>query len=122
MTPGSHRTRPLRAITAVIALYAFVLQGFLGGLMPTPMAGDVHALCLSGAAAAGDPSPDTPHVHADCCTAAHHVADALAPRDTAATIIWPQGRVATTAFWRAAANAPRAPPRAIAHPRGPPVA
>ena len=121
MAPGSNSASRLRAITAVIALYAFVLQAFLGGLMPAPILGDGHVLCLSSSPASGDPSPDRPHVHADCCTAVHVAAVALAPGAAAATLAWPRRRVANAAFPREAANGARAPPHSIAHPRGPPV-
>ncbi|WP_375454503.1 hypothetical protein [uncultured Methylobacterium sp.] len=113
-----------RAIIAVIALYAFALQGFLGNLMPPVMGADGHVLCLSGSGlVAGDPAPDrpAPHSHADCCTAAHVAAAVVAPGGESATIAWPPRRAARVAFATHPTNGPRAPPGSIAHPRGPPV-
>ncbi|WP_375464126.1 hypothetical protein [uncultured Methylobacterium sp.] len=124
MAPGTTRMSGLRAITAVIALYALVLQAFLGGLMPVAVGQGGEVLCLSGTdVQAGNPAPDrsAPHGHADCCTAAHVAAAAVAPRASPAIAAWPMRRSAIVTFAADAANGPRAPPGSIAHPRGPPV-
>ena len=62
---------PLRAVTAVIALYAFVLNAILGGLVPLPASISHGVLCLGQADDAGPAMPDSSHAHhQSCCTVA----------------------------------------------------
>jgi hypothetical protein len=119
------RASRLRAITAVIALYAFALQAFLGGLMPMTPAGPDGSLCLTldgGGPADDGPAAPASHHHGDCCTAAQFAAGAEPPRPLARALAWSL-RAATRITWApAAAPSARGPPGTIAHPRGPPVA
>lgn len=115
----------LRAVTAVIALYALVLHAFVGGLMPlpAPLPAPLHAgvLCLGQT---GDgATPGTPgHVHHQpCCTAAGLVTAARDPVLATADIVWPRRSAARIAWHESATHAARAPPGSIAHPRGPPT-
>ena len=104
---------------AVLALYSLVLQGFLGGLMPVAGPGGVHC---APAEAAGQAPDTTTHDHAACCVAAQAVATALPGREPAAMLARPRPAAASVAWAAAADFNPRAPPRALPHPRGPPVA
>src|ERR1700712_1031445 len=105
---GTRHTRAsrLRAITAVIALYAFVLQAFLGGLMPMAPAGPDGILCLTldthGPADAGPFAPAAHH-HGDCCTAAQLAAGAAPPQPLATALAWSL-RAATRIAWAPASE------------------
>ena len=84
--------RRLRPITAVIVLYAFVLQGFLGGLLPVRMLDHAGFLCSQAAETArnGDDPIKVPAQHgAACCIAAHGAADAAPPVPAMMTLVWP---------------------------------
>ncbi|WP_336488495.1 hypothetical protein [Methylobacterium nigriterrae] len=114
----------MRAITAVVALYAFVLQAFLGGLMPIQGGGPDGVLCLHAAETGlADPGPGTPlpaH-HGDCCTAAPLAGSAEPPRPVGVGLAWSLRNVTRVSWHASDAVAARAPPNTIAHPRGPPV-
>lgn len=116
------RTGGWRAVTAVVALYAFVLQAFLGGLAPLPAHAGVLCLGQSDAGAPGGGGPDDAgavHHHA-CCTAASVAGGGEQPLPCVTAILWPP-RVAARVAWRGeTAVAARGPPGSIAHPRGPP--
>jgi hypothetical protein len=116
----SHPAALLRAGIAVLVLYAFVLQAFLGGLMPLPASAD--GLCAQHAAS--DSAPDRPaqKAHGTCCTAAHASGAALPPRPDQAAITWPAMSDARAAGGTLARHRPRAPPDRSASPRGPPSA
>lgn len=126
MLSGAPGTGRLRAITAVIALYALVLQAVLGGMLPAHAASLDGLLCsgLSDAGRSGLGDKGTPagaHKHADCCTAAHAPAGAEPPRPLALVVAW-TARPAARIDWSTSEQArPRAPPGLIAHPRGPPA-
>ncbi|MBB3904859.1 hypothetical protein GGR33_004385 [Methylobacterium brachythecii] len=120
--------RILRRLTAVLALYALVIQSFLGGIAAFPSASasglpfDVHCLDRSDGADRTDPGvPHAPaHQHSCCCTAAHPPAG-MPPLATTASIAW-RPRLAVRLVWRMASAAPaRAPPRTLASARAPPV-
>ena len=110
-----------RAIIAVIALYALVLQAFLGGLAPLPAAPLGGVICAEhdSSSVPGDHGPAC-NQHA-CCTAAQ-AAQLLHPLLSAfATIAWAPPR-AVPAPWRDAGTAQaRAPPDQSVSPRGPPA-
>ena len=116
-TTGCVDWRGARAVIAVVALYALVLQGFLGGLMPMAGPGGIHCAPTE---AADHPGKAT-HDHAQCCVAAHVLATALPGREPAALLAQPRPAAAPVAWAASAAFNPRAPPGAIAHPRGPPA-
>ena len=106
---------------AVLALYALVLQGFLGGLMPVAGPGDRLGGIHCAPTEAGHAPGKAVHDHAACCVAAHVLATALPGRE-AGRVPAPRPRAAAPVAWRsAAAFNPRAPPGAIPHPRGPPA-
>lgn len=114
------RTTPLRAVVAVLALYAVLLQAFLGGLMPAAAAAD--GLCVHHASA--DPAPEKapPHDHGDCCRAARATGPALAPRDAPTALAWRAVENAPVGFEPPAEHRTRPPPDGGASPRGPPTA
>lgn len=114
------RATALRATIAVLALYAFVLQAFLGGLMPIPAAAD--GLCAQHAASDAAPGKALPHDHGDCCTATQTAATALPARAAAAVIAWETATASDPAWAMADGPRARAPPGGIASPRGPPAA
>ncbi|KAB1075085.1 hypothetical protein [Methylobacterium planeticum] len=118
------RARSLRAVTAVIALYAFVLQAFLGGLMPlgAPAPGGVLCLTMDTHGPVDDgPAGPVPHHSGDCCLAAHLAAGAEPPRPPATLLAWSRRAAIRIAWEPVAAASARGPPGSIAHPRGPPV-
>lgn len=135
-TTRRHRTgrapRSLRALTAVAALYALVLQALLGGIAALPVAG-APALCAGitdgitdgVGAASGDTAKDRfppPAHHAGCCTTANHVPAAALPSPAALARAWPECGVAR-ADWRGqACRTARPPPFTLAHARAPPAA
>jgi hypothetical protein len=123
---GRNRAAPLRAVTAVIALYALVLQAVLGGLMPLPSAVDHGVLCLGQAGDEDTGQVQNPaaehHAHLPCCTVPGAVLGPILPEPSAQAVAWPP-RVVTRLAWRF--DAPvraRGPPGTFPHPRGPPVA
>ncbi len=114
------RARPLRAVIAVLALYAFVLQAFLGGLMPMPAAAD--GICAQHSAGEPDFGKAAAHGHGDCCTAAQAVGTALPPREVPATVAWIAPASACAGVGQPAEPCARPPPGGGTSPRGPPTA
>lgn len=110
-----------RAIMGVIALYALLLQAFLGFAVPTrPLPGPESVLCAEHAA--GDPdTPSVPvHVHA-CCTLAQ--AGALTLPNIAWTSVPMPAPSAVRVVWRPGAERLRTgPPPRSGTARGPPAA
>lgn len=123
-TRHGESVRALRALTAVVALYAFVMQAFLGGIVasaaaaPSALPFDVH--CLDKA----DPTtPQAPaHHHAGCCTAAHPAAGTPSPLPAMTSIVWPARRVVRVVWRMEGVASARAPPFTLASARAPPVA
>jgi hypothetical protein len=119
----------VRRLTAVLALYAFVMQAFLGGLAPLPMASaaalpfDIH--CLDKFEEAGRTDPAAPHApahqHGCCCTAAQPIAGSPPPQPAMALVAWPPRRAVQLVWKMAAALPARAPPRTLASARAPPL-
>jgi hypothetical protein len=124
LSPTDRRDGPpaatLRAAIAVLALYAFVLQAFLGGLMPVPAAAE--GLCAQHAAGDAAPGKALPHGHGDCCTAAQASATALPARAASAVIVWTTAAASCPTWATTDGPRARAPPGGIASPRGPPAA
>lgn len=112
----------VRTVTAVIALYAFVLHGFVAGLLPLPSPLHGNAPCLGQIDADGHaPDGATSAHHPACCTAPGIVATAEDPLLAVAAIVWPP-RPAVRLAWRTEMQkTARGPPGSIAHPRGPPT-
>lgn len=116
------RRSGLRAITAVIALYAFVLQAFLGGLLPAPAMGAFGVICAQAlGGASDDPAEPHPVQHQPCCIAAHAAPDVAQPAIAATIVAWPVRTALHVAWPTEIRVAARAPPGSIAHPRGPPT-
>jgi hypothetical protein len=113
-------TPPLRAVIAVLALYAFVLQAFLGGLMPIPAAAD--GLCAQHTVTDAAPGKPLPHHHGDCCTAAQAAGSALPARTVHTPVAWTTEQGDSPAYRSIDRHCPRAPPDRSASPRGPPSA
>ncbi len=122
MRSGLARAERVRTITAVIALYAFVLHGFVAGLMPLPFPLHGGLPCL-GQIDGDGPAPDgaTPAHHPSCCTAPGIVANAEDPALVAAGIVWPRQSAIRIAWNAEPRKTARGPPGSIAHPRGPPT-
>lgn len=113
---------PLRAITAVIALYAFVLHAVLSGLVPLPVSASHGILCLGSTDDAGPAVPDSAHAHHQpCCTVAGPMLHAALPDVSARTIVWPARATSRVTWSREASVSARGPPGTIPHPRGPPT-
>lgn len=107
-----------RVIIAVLALYAFLLQGVFAGAAST-VAGSVlehAALCSPGG---GEPAQEPPHEHAGaCCLFA--CPGGLAPPLAAASVEHPRPGHARIA-WSPSASLSTAPPVHSSSPRGPPA-
>ncbi|WCS24945.1 hypothetical protein LOK46_28125 [Methylobacterium sp. NMS14P] len=110
----------LRAVIAVLALYALLLQAFLGGLMPLPTTTD--GLCAQHSDGPAVPGAPVPHGHGDCCTAAQVTGPALPPRPAAIGVRWAVAVNRHPAWPLTRSVGARAPPGTIASPRGPPTA
>ncbi|GJE08550.1 MULTISPECIES: hypothetical protein [Methylobacterium] len=112
----------VRAIIAVVALYALCLQAFLGafaGALAQPPAPEA-VLCASHADPAQDGGTTTCDRHA-CCTQVRAIEPAPVPSVVLA-VAWPEP-VATPSVRSAAEGLqPRAPPEQGISPRGPPAA
>ncbi|TNC10194.1 hypothetical protein FF100_23185 [Methylobacterium terricola] len=106
-----------RAVVAVLTLYGLVLQAFLTGLGPAPVAAGIGILCQEHP---GSPGRDgLVHPHA-CCPLA--CSGSVAPPAPAAGQAWPR-RAALGPVWRVAATAAlRSPAAGPASARGPPAA
>ncbi len=120
---GLAGTARWRALVAVLALYGLVLQAFLAGLAPGPVAATVPAassagiLCQTHQAPAG--SEPLARAHA-CCTLACPAP--LPPPAPATGEAWPP-RSAIVLSWSLSGTAPaHASPARPASARGPPVA
>ena len=115
--------RAWRAMTAVVALYALVLQSVLGSAAVTPAASPFDVICLK-LLDGGAKQPAQPLDHADrhaCCTGAVFAATVEPPLADAHLIGWPL-RLATRLAWRwNAVAAARPPPSTVASARAPPV-
>ncbi|WP_238178599.1 hypothetical protein [Methylobacterium dankookense] len=110
-----------RAIIGVIALYALLLQAFLGGLSPsvsTPAGPEICARHDAASVPVDHESACRQHV---CCTAMQG-AGWLLPLPTAfATVTWAPVQVASAAWREAGPVRARAPPDRSVGPRGPPI-
>ncbi|MDP4023039.1 hypothetical protein Q8W71_10420 [Methylobacterium sp. NEAU 140] len=112
-----------RALVGVLALYALLLQAFLG--FATPVTGAAEAaLCAAHAVDAG--APDAPadgkaHLHCALCCTAVHVAK-LAPPPAGAAAARPALGVARVAWRSERAFPPTGPPIHATSARGPPAA
>jgi hypothetical protein len=106
-----------RTLAAVLSLYGLVLQAFLAGLAPGPVAASAGILCQTHQAPAG--SEPLARAHA-CCTLACPASIASPPPATAEA--WPP-RSAIVLSWSLPGTAPaHASPARPASARGPPVA
>lgn len=118
--PRGERVAPLRAAIAVLSLYAFLVQAFLGGLMPMPAAAD--GLCAQHPGSDSAPGSTLPQGHGDCCTAAQLGGTALPPQPAYTAIAW-TFRVSDQSIYATVDGPrPRGPPDRSASPRGPPSA
>ncbi|WP_147081156.1 hypothetical protein [Methylobacterium haplocladii] len=122
--------RALRALTAVVALYALVMQAFLGGIAASAAASpfalpfDVHCLDKADGSERVDPSaPQAPaHHHTCCCTAASPSAGTPPPLPVMTSVVWPQPIVVPVIWRMEGVASARAPPFTLASARAPPVA
>lgn len=115
------RTVQGRAIIAVVALYALLLQAFLGGLAPVSPVSAGGVICAEhgDSAVPGDHGPAC-HQHA-CCVAAQ-AAKLLDQLTLAfATVDWVSVRVSSVPRREAGILQARAPPDQSVSPRGPPT-
>lgn len=113
----------VRVVIAVTALYALAMQSILGGLLPVSFDGPLHRLCLQVVDAGEDGPAKLPpnHSHLSCCTAAHVQPALDVPHLAVTSVAWPP-RPAISVAWRPeVVSIPRAPPRAHAAARAPPV-
>ncbi|OAS13853.1 hypothetical protein [Methylobacterium platani] len=110
-----------RALAAVLSLYGLLLQVFLVGLSPAPVAAASGFLCQGHHEGRREPAGrDGPAQAHACCPMA--CADPFAPPVPAAGPAFPP-RAATGLTWRGAAiTASRGPAAGSASARGPPAA
>lgn len=108
-----------RAIIGLVALYALLLQAFLGFAIPARAWNDPDAVICAGHAS-GDPAGTVVHVH-PCCTVVQAGALALPTIDPTAAA-WPAAP-ATRCAWRPESEIPTTgPPASTGTARGPPEA
>jgi hypothetical protein len=112
---------PGRAIIGLVALYALLLQAFLGFAAPVPALADAGAvLCAEHPVDGPGHGPVQIHVHA-CCTLVQAGALAL-PAAACAGPVMPRAPAAQLS-WRPEAELPRTgPPPRVGTARGPPSA
>ena len=112
-----------RLAVAVVALYAFALQVFLGGVFSASLSGPDHYLCAEALGADdGGPAKHLPaHTGYDCCTAADTQLTRHVPILAASSVVWPHVDAVSLACRPQVLAIPRAPPRSRAHARAPPV-
>ena len=111
-----------RAVIAVTALYALLLQAFLVTLAPAaPLAGAPGVICAEhGGAPADDGLPCQQH---PCCILTQAAQPLTAVASAPVEGVAAPRRRATVLAWRpTAALGPRAPPDPAVSPRGPPTA
>ncbi|KMO44348.1 hypothetical protein VQ03_03570 [Methylobacterium tarhaniae] len=114
---SGRRVARWRAVAAVLSLYGLVLQAFLTGLNPVPVAAGAGILCPSHQAPAG--SEPLAHAHA-CCTLGCPAP--LTPPRPATAQAWPP-RAAIVLSWSFAVETlARGPSARSASARGPPAA
>ena len=115
------RTVQCRAILLVVALYALLLQAFLGFATPArALAAADGVLCAEHAPGDPEHGPVQIHVHA-CCTLVQ--ATALALPTAAPAVVASIPAPAQHISWRPEAELPRTgPPPRVGTARGPPAA
>ncbi|MCJ2135066.1 hypothetical protein MKK69_13515 [Methylobacterium sp. J-026] len=115
------RTVRGRAIIGLVALYALLLQAFLGFAAPArAFAGPGAVLCTEHPTDGPDDRPVPIHVHA-CCTLVQ--AGALALPVSGSAMAVPPTMAAVPLAWRPEAELPRTgPPPRVGTARGPPAA
>lgn len=121
MRPCRTKAPGWRAIVAVFALYAFLLQPFLGAMARGTGPTAAGYLCSSDETGAPAHGGTAIHDH-QCCTAAQLIGPALSQVGDGVTIVWPARQVSALS-WRPEAERPKTGPPTRAHaPRGPPSA
>ncbi|CAO4165729.1 hypothetical protein [Methylorubrum populi] len=120
MRERPHPSVPGRAIIAVIALYALVLQAFLTVVAPMMPRIDSGIICAEHEAPAASDDDGPPECHHACCTQVHAVA--LQAPDAAGFLlaVWPP-RATPLPRREAFTHRARAPPDQGISPRGPPA-
>jgi hypothetical protein len=109
-----------RAVIAVAALYALLLQAFLGALAPMPTGLDgLAALC--GEHADGRAPVDTATCRAHACCLPAQAPQLAVPPPVAAAPVRPRRVAETVVRPPERAALPRAPPEIRPQPRGPPA-
>lgn len=110
-----------RAIIGMVALYALLLQAFLGFATPTHALGSPGAvLCAEHGSGPSDDGAAPRHAH-PCCTLVQVVGAALPPSEPVA-VAWPFAPAQRLA-WRPEADRPKTgPPPSATSARGPPAA
>ena len=114
-----HQTLRSRATIGLIALYALLLQAFLGLATPSrALDGPGEVLCAGHSS--GEPASKSVHVHA-CCTVVQAGTLTLPPIDPEAAA-WPSAPT-SLCTWRPEAEIPTTgPPAYNGTARGPPAA
>lgn len=116
------RTVHGRAIISVVALYALLLQAFLGGLVARPLAPVGNEVCAEhiGVSLPREHAPAC--LHNACCTVAHANELFHPLLEVFATVAWASSVRVSVIPWRDAGSVQaRAPPDQSVSPRGPPT-
>ncbi|WP_341872680.1 hypothetical protein [Methylorubrum extorquens] len=105
----------------MIALYALVLQAFLGGLAPLPVVPLGGVICAEHERSTLTSDHGSACQHHACCTAAQ-AAQLLQPLLLAfATVAWAPSHLVSASWSDAGTVRARAPPDHSVSPRGPPT-
>lgn len=119
MREGPPRTIQSRAIIGMVALYALLLQAFLGTLLPpVPASPSTSAICAHEDLEL--PLDQACRQHA-CCIAVQATGLIDPPPAGFAAVIWTERRGAPVAWYPALVASARAPPDFAVSPRGPPA-
>ena len=105
----------------MVALYALLLQAFLGFAVPAYAAG-LPGTVLCAEHGSGTPDDGTAPLHAHPCCTLVQVGSVALPSCEPVAVAWPLARAVRLA-WRPEAERPKTgPPRAATSARGPPAA
>jgi hypothetical protein len=109
-----------RATIAVVALYALLLQAFLGYAAPVRALGSLETILCADHPAGGDPAEKAAGIHIHACCTAVQAGTGLVPRSDPAVAAAPVA--AHRVAWRPEADLPRTgPPPRNGTARGPPA-
>lgn len=116
-----HRTTGLGAIIGLIALYALLLQVYVGAIHGGAPVGGRGAICAVQDGSA-PPVPDQPITHGHPCCPAAHATDMAPPLPSVSVVDWPAPSAVLVAWHATESILTTGPPTDTRSARGPPSA